>query len=239
MSADGGLVACLWRYPIKSLDGEVRYELPFDDRGAELDRLWALVGEDGGLASGKTTRRFRKVPGLLRHAGYIDGGLPVIRLADGRRAGIDTADAAELVREIAGPSWSIRRENSVPHFDVASVHLITTSTLASLSAASKAPLSVQRFRPNILLETSAAGYPEETWVGHHLRFGEVELRVVGRAERCVMVNHARPTLPARSDVLKTIGRINQAFAGVYAEVVRPGTIRVGTRCALIRTGENG
>jgi uncharacterized protein YcbX len=89
---------------------------------------------------------------------------------------------------------------------------------------------VERFRPNILLKTSAAGFPEQA---HDLRLGEVELRVVRRAQRCVMVNHARPTLPARSDVLKTIGRANQAFAGVYAEVVTPGTVRLGDPGSVI------
>jgi amino acid efflux transporter len=31
--------------------------------GLESDRLWALVDTEGGIASGKSTRRFRKVPG--------------------------------------------------------------------------------------------------------------------------------------------------------------------------------
>jgi hypothetical protein len=52
----------------------------------------------------------------------MDGDLPLIRLADGRSARIDTPEAAQLVPEIAGPDWSIRRENAVPHFDVAGVH---------------------------------------------------------------------------------------------------------------------
>jgi uncharacterized protein YcbX len=233
MAVRVGSVGGLWRYPIKSLDGEHKQQLRFDQRGVECDRLWALVDEDGGIASGKPTRRFRKVPGLLRHAGRLDGDLPVISLADGRSARIDTPEAAELVRELAGPGWSIQRENSVPHFDVAAVHLITTSTLATLSAAARLPLTVERFRPNILLDTAIPGFPEEAWIGHDLRIGAVELRVVGRVERCVMLNHARPHLPGRPDALKTVGRVNDAQAGVYAQVVTPGTVRCGTSAMLI------
>ena len=228
MTGHVGSVASLWRYPIKSLDGECMQELTFDQRGVVLDRMWALVDQEGGIASGKHTRRFRKVPGLLRHAGRMAGDLPVISLADGRSARIDTAEAAQLITEIAGPGWSIRREDSVPHFDVAGVHLITTSTLATLSAAARAPLVVERFRPNILLDTATPGLPEEAWIGRNLRLGDVELRVVGRVERCVMVNHARPALPARPDVLKTIGRVNNAHAGVYAQVIKQGTVACGT-----------
>jgi uncharacterized protein YcbX len=229
---DVGVIAGLWRYPIKSLDGESRAELAIEERGAELDRLWALVGPEGAVASGKTTRRFRKVPGLLRHSSRMDGDAPTIKLIDGREARVGTTGAERLVREIAGPGWSIQREGSVSHFDAAPLHLITNATLATLSAAARAPLAVERFRPNVLLQTDAEGFPEEEWIGRILRLGEVELRVVDRVERCVMVNHARATLPARSDVLKTIGRVNGVCAGVYAQVLRPGTIRVGARAML-------
>lgn len=60
-----GRVAGLWRYPVKSLDGEQLEQVAIDRRGVERDRLWALVDGEGKIASGKPTRRFRKVPGLL------------------------------------------------------------------------------------------------------------------------------------------------------------------------------
>jgi uncharacterized protein YcbX len=45
-----GRVGGLWRYPIKSLDGERLDALMFDRRGVERDREWALVdAEDGWL----------------------------------------------------------------------------------------------------------------------------------------------------------------------------------------------
>src|SRR5581483_916458 len=201
-----GQVVGLWRYPVKSLAGESRQALRFDRRGVEFDRLWALVDREGRIASGKPTRRFRKVPGLLRHASRLEGQVPVITLADGRAARVDTIEARDMVHEIAGPGWSIERESTIPHFDVAAVHIVTTSTLATLSAAAQAPVTVERLRPNILLETSELGFPEDAWIGATLRVGGIALRVVGRVERCVMVNHAQARLPARRDVLKTIGR---------------------------------
>jgi MOSC domain-containing protein YiiM len=36
-----------------------------------------------------------------------------------------------------------------------------------------------------------------------------------------------PALPPSAGVLKAAGRINAACAGVYAQVLRPGRIRVG------------
>jgi uncharacterized protein YcbX len=228
-----GHVVGLWRYPIKSLAGESMEELRFDRRGVALDRLWALVNGEGEIASGKTTRRFRKVRGLLRHTALLEDGVPVIALANGRSAPVGSPEAQALLREIAGPGWSIQREGTVPHFDAGAVHIVTTTTLATLSAAARAPVAVERLRPNVLLDVSEDGFAEDAWAGRMLRLGEVELRICCRVERCVMVNHAQSALPARRDVLKTIGRINGAHAGVYAEVLRPGSVRLGTAATML------
>jgi uncharacterized protein YcbX len=231
-----GHVAGLWRYPVKSLDGEQLDVLSFDRRGVDQDRVWALVDAKGGIASGKTTRRFRKVPGLLRHGSRlagVEGEIPVIRLVDGREAPVDSDDAAALVREIAGPGWSLRREEDVPHFDAGAVHLVTSATLATLNAAAREPVAVERLRPNLLIEMEDGGrFPEDGWLGRTLELGSARLRVSDRVIRCVMVNHARPAMPARRDVLKLIGRLNEVCAGVYAEVLEPGEVRVGDAVSL-------
>ena len=227
-----GRVAGLWRYPVKSLDGEQMPALALDRRGVERDRLWALVDGDGAIASGKRTRRFRRVPGLLRHSSHLDGEIPVITLSDGRAARADHEEAAELLREIAGPGWSLRREQAVPHFDAGAVHIVTTATLATLNAVAQQPVSVERLRPNVLIDLEGAGFPEDDWIGRTLDMGSVRLRVTARVVRCVMVNHPRATLAARRDVLKTIGRLNQACAGIYADVVTPGEVRAGDIVAL-------
>lgn len=227
-----GVVAGLWRYPVKSLSGEYLRSLQFDERGANLDRSWALVNPDGGIASGKTTGRFRKVPKLMLHSSHLDGEQPVLTHADGRSARAGSPEMADLVAEIAGPGWSLAPENSVSHFDEGAVHLVTSATLAALSAAGGSPVEADRLRPNILIELPGPGFPEEEWIGQLLRLGDVELRVVSRVARCVMVNHPRPSLPLRNDVLKTIGRVNEACAGVYADVITPGVARIGDSVML-------
>ena len=55
----------LWRYPVKSMLGEECGYLDVDERGAKGDRLFAVRDADGKFGSGKTTRRFRKIDGLL------------------------------------------------------------------------------------------------------------------------------------------------------------------------------
>jgi uncharacterized protein YcbX len=216
-----GRVLDLWRYPVKSLAGERCAELELDARGVTGDRLWALVDRDGKIASGKTTRRFRRVDGLLRHSSALgEGGEPIVQLADGRTVAPGPAVAAEL----AGPGWRFDREAAVSHLDAGPVHVVTTATLAGLGAADGAIVEPERLRPNVLVESDVR---EEEWVGRRLRIGAVELEVTGTTERCVMVGQAQLRLSKRPRLLRTLVEWNDLQAGVYASVVRPGRVRVG------------
>src|SRR3712207_4329562 len=69
----------LWRYPVKSLQGERLTEVSIDALGIAGDRRWALFDRDTGL--GLTARR---VPELLFGSARLtgDGGVQVV-LPDG------------------------------------------------------------------------------------------------------------------------------------------------------------
>ena len=231
-----GTIAALRRYPVKSLAGEQLDALELDTRGVTGDRLWALVDGEGNLASGKGSRRFRAVRGLMVHAARLDGDAPVVTLADGRSARLGEPAMDELVGAMAGPGWRLAREAAVPHHDAAPVHLATTSTLAALAERVGTAVHPERLRPNVLVDTgSEPGLAEDAWLGRELAIGDVRLRVRERTERCVMVDHVRagmPGLPGSRGVLKAAGRLNEACAGVYADVVRPGRLRVGDAVVL-------
>ncbi|HEU5109086.1 MAG TPA: MOSC N-terminal beta barrel domain-containing protein, partial [Micromonosporaceae bacterium] len=61
-----GVVERLWRYPVKSTGGERVDRVAVEFRGLAGDRLWAVRDAAGKFGSGKSTRRFRHMPGLLR-----------------------------------------------------------------------------------------------------------------------------------------------------------------------------
>lgn len=221
-------LAELWRYPVKSLAGERLRRVTVNPRGLEGDRRWALVDPDGGIASGKTTRRFRRVPGLLQHRSHLDGREPVVTLADGRSARAGSAELDALMAEIAPPGWLLQREDRTPHLDAGPVHLVTTATLATLGRVAGERIPVERLRPNLLLEVDhTAPFPEDEWLGRTILLGAVELRILDRTERCAMVGHAQSSLGTHPTLLKTIGRINRACAGVYAEATVPGVLNEG------------
>ena len=69
-----GTIERIWRYPIKSTGGEPLDEAAVDARGLVGDRLYAVRDTEGKFGSGKNTRRFRRMPGLLRLRSRYPGG---------------------------------------------------------------------------------------------------------------------------------------------------------------------
>jgi uncharacterized protein YcbX len=208
-------VAALWRYPVKSMLGERCEALQVDARGAAGDRLYAVRDAEGKLGSGKDTRRFRRIDGLLGFR--AEGDTPMITFPDGRRMlATEPAIHAALSEALRTPV-SLAREGEVPHHDAEALHLVTTGSLARLDA------DARRFRPNLIIDATG---DEAGWEGRTLTAGEAILRIVGRTERCVMITMAQTELPAEPKLLRALSGDAPMF-GVYAEVLSPGRIRVG------------
>jgi uncharacterized protein YcbX len=121
-------------------------------------------------------------------------------------------------------------------FDLAVVHLLTTATLDRLRALYPAGrMEVRRFRPNIVVATGPEeeGFVENNWIGHNVSIGDdVRLRVSRPCPRCVMITLAQGDLPKDSGILRTAAQSNQANVGVYADVVKGGTVRRGDHVAV-------
>ena len=121
-------------------------------------------------------------------------------------------------------------------FDCATVHLLTTATLDRLRELyPKGHFEVRRFRPNIVVKPTLAenNFVENDWIGQTLVIGDkVRLSITGPCGRCVMTTLAQGDLPKESGILRTAVQHNQAHVGVYATVVRGGTIRRGDRLTL-------
>jgi uncharacterized protein len=92
---------------------------------------------------------------------------------------------------------------------------------------------VRRLRPNILIGGVHA-MDEATWPGADLHIGDVIIRIDSRRARCPMTTVDPDTLDRDPGVLKDIGRRFGGRIALNADVVRPGTIRVGDAVALVR-----
>lgn len=121
-------------------------------------------------------------------------------------------------------------------FDLATIHLLTTGTLARLSELyPEGRFDVARFRPNFLVETGPeAAFVENDWVGHTIGLGaDVRMKVTGGCPRCVMTTLPQGDLPKDAGILRTAARHNDAYVGVYAEVITGGTVRRGDEVRVL------
>lgn len=121
------------------------------------------------------------------------------------------------------------------YFDCFPLFLLTKASLASLAGAQPSSrFDARRFRPNLLLDSEeATGFPENDWVGKRLRIGSVELDVAMECPRCVMTTHAFADLPEDPRVMRALVKENGGNLGIYAAVVKPGTLREGDAVEVI------
>jgi uncharacterized protein YcbX len=228
-------VAELWRFPVKSLQGEQLGDAAVDHGGIVGDRAFALFDIDTGL--GLTARR---VPELLFASAKTVGGgeRPAVVVPDGSVALDDAALSKWLGRRVElraatevderhyeNPldaehdlDWIVFDGAPGPFHDSARtrVSLVSTGTLGVWDR--------RRFRANVLLD----GDGEDALVGTSVAIGEVRLDVVKRIGRCVMTTRPQPDGIERDlDVLKTINRERDGCLAIGALVAQPGTMRVG------------
>lgn len=116
-------------------------------------------------------------------------------------------------------------------FDCALIHVLTTATLDRLRELyPQGRFEVRRFRPNVVVQLAAGekDFVENAWVGHTLGLGDtVRLKVTGPCPRCVMTTWPQGDLPKDPGILRAAAQHNHANIGVYASVLRGGTIRRG------------
>ena len=122
------------------------------------------------------------------------------------------------------------------YFDAFPIHIVTDRSLETLAAlAPRSEFDVRRFRPNVVVtvEQDVEGeFPEQEWIGRKLRVGDAKVEVTASCPRCVMVTRDLAELRQDRQVLRTIVRHADQNVGVYANVVRPGTLQLGAAITL-------
>ena len=129
-------------------------------------------------------------------------------------------------------------------FDYGCLHLIASSTLSHLQKTyPQGRFDVRRFRPNMVINSDAAPFIENSWVGRTIAIGnDVVLRVSIPCPRCISVTLAQDDLPRDPSILRAIAEQNMCdlgdfgtlpCAGVYAEVLKAGHIQSGDALRFI------
>jgi uncharacterized protein YcbX len=217
------------RYPVKAMGGESLDEVAIGPRGLVVDRAFAVVDDEGKLATGKHSRRFRRRDEVFEYAARTTNAGVRVR----GRGGEWPAPGPELdhaLTEVMGDDVRVLPETSTPYFDAGPVSLVGTASLRWCAEHLGVDADRRRLRPNLVVETDEP-FVEETWDGV-VTIGGATLAPVERIERCRMIDIAQEGLPREGRWLKALGDERDLCLGVYLAVATPGSARVGDEVHL-------
>ncbi len=138
----------------------------------------------------------------------------------------DLSRFPEFLREFESPPGT--------YFDAFPLLIMTTESLEHLrQRAPEHAFAVERFRPNLLIDTGAREpFPERGWIGRTLKVGPAELEITMECPRCIMTTHGFGELPRDPGIMRTLVRECRGELGVYATVKTTGHVRVGDAVVL-------
>lgn len=244
-------VAQIWRYPVKSLQGETVPAADIDGLGVPGDRQWGIVDLGTGL-----TLTARRAPELLHAwARLVDPDTVEVTLPDGtiatddetlsawldrpvelRRARPDTVGTYEIATSIDDEHGADWVEWSGPE---GTFHDSTRTRVSMIGLATIGDWARRRFRANLVLDVEEAG-DEDDLVGRRVGIGGAVLEVTKRIDRCVITTRSQPEGIERDlDVLRTINAAHGSFLGVGSLVAAPGRVRVGDPLMVIPEPSTG
>lgn len=239
-----GIIEEIWRYPVSSIGGEPLTSAELHTGGIPFDRQWALVDpETGKPASPERDLQWR--PALFLKA-RVQEAMTEIGFPDGQWLRSGATNVGARLFEHFGFSVELRPyaleaqnvDNPITaenRYMPSPVHLLTTTSMDTLAATGLADVESRRFRPTILVRSDGEGFLEGDWIGESVRIGAVGLSVREEAKRCGMTMIAQPGLSENPDILRTIVRQNRRNLGIYCDVVRLGSIRIGDSVYIERS----
>lgn len=209
----------LWRYPVKSMAGEMVESAELGSLGIRGDRIVHVEDRHGRTITARTH------PALLMHRANLGtDGEPIV---DGHYW--KDSEVLKQVESVAGGGARLIRDESAARFDILPL-LVATDGAVSFFGHDR-----RRLRPNILIG-GVPGLAERDWPGQVLQIGTVLIGVRDLRGRCVMTTFDPDTLEQDRNVLRGIAQKLNGKLALNCHVIQGGEIRIGDTVQLRKSG---
>ena len=235
----------LWRYPVKSMQGEARDVLEVAASGIAGDRRWGVqVAESGRILSAK--REGRLLLAEARTSEPVAISLPSGECLSGVGSATDAALSDWLERPVrlveadldttptfesqsvdaddasVSVTWQGRPGGFV---DSSPIHLLTTASLRAVqNQRPDLDWQVRRFRPNLLIDAPGDERVEDAWIGHRCLVGRWSWRSSSSAVGVDDHPNRAGGLERQLGVTRHLSDVADGNFGVMGRVLRAGPI---------------
>ena len=207
----------IWRYPVKTMAGEMLQRVGIGPLGIEGDRVVHVEDAQERVITSRSHPRF------LGHKGTL--GLDGTPLVDGRPW--NSPEVAAEVVDILGPGAKLVRYDGIERFDVLPLLVATDGTIAAFGH------DHRRLRPNIVIG-GVEGLTEREWPGGCLRIGKALIGVQDLRLRCIMTSYDPDTLVQNKEITRDIYRRFDGKLALNCFVIESGELTVGDEVQLVR-----
>jgi uncharacterized protein YcbX len=243
----------LYRYPVKGLSPEPLPEVAVDiGQTFPADRRYAIENGPSGFdpkAPGWLPKAYflmlmrnERLAGLKTHFDDRTHLLTIswngevaaqgdLETAEGRAA-IEQFFTTNFAGDLKGPP-KVLSSDGHSFSDIARkvVSIINLSSVRAVAGLVDWDVHPLRFRANLYV-TGWPAWHEFELLDRTLAIGDVRLKVVKRIKRCAAVNVDPETALRDLEIPNTLQRrLGHADCGIYAEVIAPGTLRLGDEVA--------
>jgi len=209
-------LAEIWRYPVKSMAGELLAQAELGAMGVPGDRGYYVVNGRDEIVTA------RNRPRLLAHRATLDAAGQL--LVDGLPW--HDEEIARRVSEAAGTGALLVPAEGVERFDILPLLVATDGAVAALGS------DRRRLRPNLLIG-GVEGLAERAWEGRFLRIGSAVIGLATLRGRCIMTTFDPDTLAQDVDVLRDIQRRFGGTMALNAWTAQAGSVAVGDAVELL------
>lgn len=239
------ILTAIYRHPIKAHGREALASVLLSEGEClPFDRLWAVAHEAARLTDGWSRcanfSRGAKAPALMAITCTLDEGARSITLRHPNRPELtfrpddNPPEFLDWVRPLmptdrAASERIVSAGRGMTDSEFPSVSILSTSSLADLSARMGTDLSQHRWRGNLWID-GLPPFAEFDLIGQLIRIGDATLRIEERITRCKATTANPETGIIDADTLAGLhGAYGHRDFGVYATVVQGGTIRLGDK----------